>query len=587
MRIYGITDDHVRSAGSTEITFFDKIIKFQVMTSPLPINAIGILGVNFLKQESAILNFHFNSLVTESRPVDPIPFDNYENKLSVNKKKFKINLARTQKHVLPARSRTVLELDIKPTTLKHGYLPIINSPDNVFIGEAVVRNMGNRCCVRAINATDSDVELDIEPQELEDFDYASSDGFYSYREDEPRIRMTPEERYERVMEWIKTTHLNEEETNHVTEIIRENTDLFRLPGEFLPATDVVQHRIPTVDDVPVFIKPYRYSPAQKEEIASQVKKLLDKQIIQPSKSPYNSPLVIVPKKADSKGNKQWRMVVDYRSLNSKTIGDAHPLPNITEILDRLGGAQYFTVIDLASGFHQVEVAPEDRHKTSFSTPLAHYEFVRMPFGLKGAPAMFQRLMNTVLLGLQDEELFVYLDDIVLFAQNLEEHQAKVKRVFKRLRDAKLSIQPEKCVFLSKSVEYLGHIITPNGVFPNPSKTEAVRNFPRPKTQTNIRQFLGLAGFYRRFITNFSSRAKPLSDLTKKTVKFEWGPEQEKSFQDLKNALCTAPILQYPDFNRPFILTTDASNFATGAVLSQGELGSDKPIAYMSKIMKPA
>ena len=211
----------------------------------------------------------------------------------------------------------------------------------------------------------------------------------------------------------------------------------------------------------------------------------------------------------------------------------------------------------------------------------------MPFGLKNAPATFQRLMNLVLMGLQDSELLVYLDDVIIFASDLEEHAKKVKRLFERLKAAKLSLQPDKSEFLATEVEYLGHIIDENGVRPDPKKTEAVRNFPKPKNQTNIRQFLGLAGYYRRFIEGFSSRARAFPDLLKKTVVFEWTEKHEQSFEDLKNALCIAPVLQHPDFEKPFILTTDASDYAVGAVLSQGKVGEYRPIAYMSKMMKPA
>ena len=230
------------------------------------------------------------------------------------------------------------------------------------------------------------------------------------------------------------------------------------------------------------------------------------------------------------------MVIDYRALNDKTIGDAHPLLNITEILDMLGGAKYFSIFDLASGFHQIKMSTKDRHKTAFSTATGHYHYVRMLFGLKNAPATFQRLMNLVLLGLQDSELLVYLDDVIIFASSLNEHEIKVKRLFDRLLGAKLSLQPDKCEFLATEVQYLGHIIDENGVRPDTKKTIAVKNFPTPKNQTNIRQFLGLAGYYRRFIEGFSATARPLSELLKKNTPYVWKDEHQKSFESLKEAL---------------------------------------------------
>ena len=204
--------------------------------------------------------------------------------------------------------------------------------------------------------------------------------------------------------------------------------------------------------------------------------------IQNSKSPYNSPLLIIPKKIDATGKKKWRIVIDFRLLNEKTIGDAYPLPNIADILHRLGTAQYFSIFDLASGFHQIELDPNDRQKTAFSSLNGHHEYVRIPMGLKNSPATLQRLMDQVLLGLQGTELFVYLDDIVIYAKNLEDHGKNVRRLLKQLKEANLSLQPEKCKFLFKEIAYLGHIITDKGVKPDPKKIEAVKMFPDQKHQ---------------------------------------------------------------------------------------------------------
>jgi len=271
-------------------------------------------------------------------------------------------------------------------------------------------------------------------------------------------------------------------------------------------------------------------------------------------------------------------------LNDKTIGDAYPLPNIVDILDQLGGARYFSVCDLASGFHQIKMDPADSHKTAFTTPFGHYEFDRMPFGLKNAPATFQRLMDLVLSGLQGEELFVYMDDIVIYATSLEEHARKYNLLIERLRRANLKLQPDKCEFLKTEVTYLGHVISKDGVKPDPKKLEAVRQFPRPKTPKNIKQFLGLAGYYRRFIPSFSKLVKPLTNLLKNDTRFEWTSAQEESFEILKQKLCEEPVLQYPDFSKPFILTTDASGIAVGGILSQGEINKDRPIAYASRTL---
>jgi len=231
-----------------------------------------------------------------------------------------------------------------------------------------------------------------------------------------------------VRELLRLDHLNKEEANHVNKIIDNHNDLFQLPDEPLGHTDVTAHKITRTDDRPINTKQYRFPPIHKDEINKQVKDLLENNIIQPSDSPYNSPLWVVPKKPDSKGNKKWRMVIDFRALNKETVEDAYPLPNTTEILDQLGNAKYFSVFNLASAFHQIPMHESDAQKTAFSTPHGHYHFNRMPFGLKNASATFQRLMDQVLSGLQGTDMFVYLDDIVIYATSLKEHQVKFNKL---------------------------------------------------------------------------------------------------------------------------------------------------------------
>ena len=334
----------------------------------------------------------------------------------------------------------------------------------------------------------------------------------------------------------------------------------------------------------VEVRPYRLPFHQRVEIDSQIEKLSNEDIIQESISPFNSPLLLVPKKSNSDNTKKWRVVVDFRHLNSMSQCVSFPLPNVIDILDQLGSAKYFSTLDLPSGYHQVQLNKNDRHKTAFSTNKGHYEFVRMPFGLKNAPATFQRLMNIVLSGLDGIECFVYLDDIVVFGSTLSEHNARLTNVFDRFRNYNLKLGPLKCNFLSTDVIYLGHRITTDGIYPDPEKTKVIRNFPTPKTVKNVRSFLGLCGYYRRFIKNFALHAKPLNDLLKKDTRFNWTPFCQESFEFFRNKLINPPILQYPDFSREFILTTDASKSAIGAVLSQGEPSKDLPIAYASRTM---
>lgn len=429
---------------------------------------------------------------------------------------------------------------------------------------------------------------ELQDQEGSFMEHAAQPAFSRLKDTTDLLPASPVSfsRIERLKSIINTKHLNEEETDHVDTLLKEYGDCFYLPGENLKFTTSVKHTIPTTDNIPIHVKQYRYPPVHKEEIDRQVTKLLKDKIITPSASPFNAPLWIVPKKAAADGQKKWRMVIDFRKLNEKTIGDAYPLPNIVEILDQLGSAKYFSIFDLAQGFHQISMAPEDQEKTAFSTP-RHYEYQRMPFGLKNAPATFQRLMDNVLTGLQGNELFVYLDDIVVYARSLEEHDVKIKELMQRLKEANLQLQPDKCQFLRHEVVYLGHIIGNDGVKSDPNKIKAVEHFPIPRNYKNIKQFLGLVGYYRRFIKDFSKIAKPLTDLLKKDKSFIWTSSQENAFNTLIHELLKEPVLQYPNFKEPFLLTTDASGYAIGGVPSQGQVGKDLPIAYISRTLNEA
>lgn len=258
---------------------------------------------------------------------------------------------------------------------------------------------------------------------------------------------------------------------------------------------------------------------------------------------------------------------DFRKLNDKTISDKYPIPYIADILDKLGRTKYFSTLELASGFHQIEMDPKDTCKTAFSVDGGHYEFTRMPFGLKNAPATFQRVMDNVLGPLIGSICLVYLDDIIVFSPSLTEHIANLNSVFRELEKANLKMQTSKCNFLHKEIDFLGHIVTQEGVKPNPNKIEAIKNLPCPKNAKQIKSFLGLLGYYRKFIKDFAKLTKPITKQLKGNKSVVIDEEFVKTFEMCKTLLCNQPILQYSDLEKTFKLTTDASNFAIGAVLS--------------------
>lgn len=393
------------------------------------------------------------------------------------------------------------------------------------------------------------------------------------------------DRAREVLGRLRTDHMNAEEKANIEALCTRYADVFYLDGEPLTFTNKIRHRIKTTDEVPVHTKTYRYPFVHRQEVRDQISKMLEQGIIRPSTSAWSSPIWIVPKKMDASGKQKWRMVIDYRKLNEKTIDDRYPIPNITDVLDKLGKCQYFTTLDLASGFYQVENHPDDIEKTAFSVEHGRFEFLRMPMGLKNSPSTFQRVMDNVLRGLQNEVCLVYLDDIIIYGTSLQESINNLEKVLQRLRESNFKVQMDKSEFLKLETAYLGHVITREGIKPNPEKIAAIAKYPIPKTTKEIKQFLGLLGYYRKFIPDFARITKPMTACLKKGKKIILDDTNYvNSFEKCKTLLMNDPILQYPDFNRDFVLTTDASNFAIGAILSQGPIGSDKPVSYASRTL---
>ena len=382
---------------------------------------------------------------------------------------------------------------------------------------------------------------------------------------------------------INTMQLSEEQRVQLIQLIGNYSDVFALNDAELGCTNVVCHSIDTGDGRPVKQQPYRTPFIHRETISRMIEEMEGQGVVQPSMSPWASPVVLVPKKDGSK-----RFCIDYRRLNALTKRDVYPLPRIDDILDAAGGAKYFTSLDLASGYWQVELDQDAREKSAFTTHRGLFEFTRMPFGLCNAPATFQRLMQIILTGLEGKSCFVYLDDILVVSNTFEDHLSHLSEVLMRLRRAGLRLKPKKCLLLREEVPYLGHVLSASGIRPNPAKIETVQNFPTPTDVTKLRQFLGLAPYYRRFTCGFARIAHPLHRLTKKDVPYEWSSDCETAFVRLKECLVTAPILSYPECGsgKQFILETDASGLGLGAVLSQEKEGQIHPIAYASRTLDP-
>ena len=384
----------------------------------------------------------------------------------------------------------------------------------------------------------------------------------------------------------------------MAEVIQNRAEAFMKNEEDLGFTDKVQHRIRVKSNQPIALPFRRIPPQQLDEVGKHLRDLLKKDIITESTSPYAAPIVIVRKKDNS-----IRLCVDYRRLNDETIPDAFPLPRIDESFDLLAGAKYFSTLDLGSGYYQIAMAPEDREKTAFVCPHGSFEHKRLPMGLRSAPATFQRLMQTTLDELIFKSVLVYLDDIMIYSKTFEEHLQQVDRVLELIIKAGLKLRPDKCEFLKSEIKYLGHTISAEGIQANNEKIKAIVDWETPKTVENLRSFLGLASYFRKFVKDFSIIAGPLHDLItnklkqnpgrnkRKSVDLEtntdWGAKEEKAFNTLKRKLTEAPVLGFADFSKPFILETDASFDGLGAILSQKQDdGRTKVIAYASRRLHP-
>lgn len=396
-----------------------------------------------------------------------------------------------------------------------------------------------------------------------------------------------QQRQEKLRNALPDPNLSRHEKETLFKFLVEHHDAFSLDEGERGETNLIQMEIDTGTAAPKKQRARRLPFAVRQEVARQLEQMQTKGVIQPSKSPWASPVVLVKKRDGT-----HRFCIDYRGLNSVTKLDSFPLPRIEDLLDQLGRSKYFSTIDLASGFWQIQMHPIAQEKTAFVTHLGLFEFRVMPFGLTNAPAVFQRLMQQVVSPLNPRSgvdfVSVYLDDILVFSRSLEEHLEHLKTVIQRLSSVGLKLKPAKCRFVQEELEYLGHIVSRDGLRTTPRLVSAVRDFPVPRAVQDVRRFLGLASYYRRFIPGFAQIARPLHSLTCKDTRFVWSSECKQAFEVLKQKLTTSPVLAYPNFDRDFVLETDASVQGIGAVLGQYQDDHKlHPVAYASRALSAA
>ena len=388
--------------------------------------------------------------------------------------------------------------------------------------------------------------------------------------------------------------LTSEQVNLVEKLLLKWKDVFSLHDLDLGKTSLTKHHINLSDPTPFKERHRRIPPAMVHSVREHLKEMLDLGVIRPSNSPFASNVVLVKKKDGT-----LRFCIDLRRLNNNTIKDSYALPRTEETFDALHGSCIFSTLDLKSSYWQVEIEENDKHKTAFRVGnLGFFECNRMPFGLTNAPATFQRLIETCMGDLHLNSCLLYLDDIVVFSKSFEEHLTRLEAVFQRLHQAGLKLKTSKCHFFKQSIKYLGHIISAKGVHTDPDKISTVRDWPVPISAKELLSFLGFVGYYRRFIRNFSQIARPLYEVTtgvpskRNKIKicpgFRWGPEQEDAFKKLKDLVTSAPVLAFANFNKPFILHTDASAESLGACLyQQQDDNTERPVAFASRGLSPS
>lgn len=536
-----------------DTTFEEKIYIFKNLTC----NSDGILGKNFFEKYNAILNFENNTISLKNNNVRTI-----------------VPLLTNGEQIINIPPRCEVIKYIETSMKEECVIKAQELCEGVFMAGIVVRPNQGKIPIKILNTRESRVILKSCVPEI----HSMNDYEVCEFSEEP-ISVS---RVKQLFSLLKLKDMTLEEQVSIENICAKYADIFHMPNDKLGVCNIFKQSIKLKENAtPVYVKPYRLPQASKDEINKQIDDMLRNDIIEEAQSEFSSPLLIVPKKTDNSGEKKWRVVIDYRLLNQKIQDDKFPLPNITEILDSLSGAMYFSHLDLSQGYYQLELDRDSRPLTAFLTNQGQFQMKRLPMGLKISPSSFSRLMTIAMSGLNYEKCFVYLDDLIIFGRNLHDHNSNLMKVFDRLRQVNLKLNPSKCEFLKKDLLYLGNVITPNGILPDEQKTQVLKDYPTPKTADEVKRFVAFANYYRRYIPHFAELANPLNKLTRKGETFTWSDDCQNSFNLLKNSLSHPPLLQYPDFSteNEFILQTDASGLAIGAVLSNKD---DRPVAYASR-----
>lgn len=560
----GITDEKCTSIGSTNVILNIKHLEikhqFHVVRDEFRIPTHGIIGKDFLRRHKCLIDYSNMTLTVRPK-----------------------NAPSAEIHIQSEIMRGISAIPPRCQSFKLFRIKSNNYPcvveaqqisDDIFIPTTIAQR--KETWIRVLNTSEEFkfVNTDkINASPIDDYDIVR----FNKHVQESTMR------HDELKKALRNKIPNHAK-NKLWPLCQEFDDIFHLPNDKATVNNFYTQTLTLKDNEQVYIKNYRLPQSQKNEIKAQVQKLLKNDLIELSTSNYNSPLILVPKKSTD-GTRKWRMCIDYRLLNKKLIPDKFPLPRIDEILDGMGRAKFFSVMDLQSGYHQIPLEEKSRHVTAFSTDTGFYQWKVLPFGINVAPSSFTRMMTIAFSGLSPEQAFIYMDDIIVIGFSENQHINNLRKVFETCRKYNLKVNPEKCNFFRPEVYFLGHKCTTNGILPDPNKLRAIEKFPRPVNRDEAKRFVAFANYYRRFIKNFSGITKPITNLSRKNVEFNWTEECQNSFDTLRKCFLEAPLLAYPDFTKKFKVTVDASHIACGAVLSQEHGDIDRPILFLSRTFK--
>ena len=546
-----------------------------------------LLGSDFLRRAKSILNFSENYVSILNRRFPFLPTPSNTPPFAPTPKTTILLHASSDFHV-PPYSQLLINAYCKAPPGE--YIVRKNCINNsLFIAESLVNNVNFSCPVLVTNVHNhvQYVRLGtiLATAEVADDINDESVLAVSFLPNDQRTLPVPQNQKSNTkLRSIRASDLPglliKDDKYSLLKLLNSHRQAISLPGDPLGLTNLLQHDIRIKDDsIPIHLKQYRIPHKHIDILNNAIQDMLDLNVIKPSTSPWNSPIILVKNK-----NGSFRVCVDFRRLNSITIPCRYPLPRLDEALQCLHGAQYFSTLDLKKAFYQVPLTDSAAEKTAFSTAKGKFQFTRLPFGLVDSPAVFSALMAQVLQPILGIASLVYLDDIIVFSKSKDEHFTRLSQVLSLIQNAGLTISLDKCVFLKTSVPFLGHVITASGIQYDSSKATVIREFPACKSKDDIKRFLGFMSFYRTFIPGFADIAYPLTKLLQKKEHFVWNNEQCDAFRALKDSLLRNSTLVYPDYTAPFYLFTDASNTALGACLAQKHVNKFVPISFASRTL---